>query len=65
VGHDLEEWKTFLDQKKMPPVAVPVPQEPDELISVWQILMEMSRWGRSMLSSGSMSIASNTQGKKL
>jgi hypothetical protein len=28
VGHDLEECKTFLDQKKMPPLAAPVPQEP-------------------------------------
>jgi hypothetical protein len=28
VGHDLEECKTSLDRKKMPPPAVPVPQEP-------------------------------------
>jgi hypothetical protein len=27
-GHDLEECKTFLDRKKVPPPAVPVPQEP-------------------------------------
>jgi hypothetical protein len=27
-GHDLEECKTFLDHKKMPPPAVPVAQEP-------------------------------------
>jgi hypothetical protein len=26
--HDLKECKTFLDQKKMPPPAAPVPQEP-------------------------------------
>jgi hypothetical protein len=28
MGHDLEECKTFLDRKKMPPPATPVPQEP-------------------------------------
>jgi hypothetical protein len=28
VGHNLEECKTFLDRKKMPPSAAPVPQEP-------------------------------------
>jgi hypothetical protein len=27
-GHDLEECKTFLDQKKIPPPAAPAPQEP-------------------------------------
>jgi hypothetical protein len=27
-GHDLKECKTFLDRKKMPPLAAPVPQEP-------------------------------------
>jgi hypothetical protein len=27
-GHDLEECKTFLDWKKMPPPAEPPPQEP-------------------------------------
>jgi hypothetical protein len=27
-GHNLEECKTFLDRKKMPPPAAPVPQEP-------------------------------------
>jgi hypothetical protein len=26
-GHDLEECKTFLDRKKMPPPAAPAPQE--------------------------------------
>jgi hypothetical protein len=28
LGHVLEECKTFLDRKKMPPPAAPVPQEP-------------------------------------
>jgi hypothetical protein len=28
VGHDLEECKTFLDRKKMPPPVAPAPQEP-------------------------------------
>jgi hypothetical protein len=28
VGHDLEQCKTFLDRKKIPPPAAPVPQEP-------------------------------------
>jgi hypothetical protein len=28
MGHDLEEYKTFLDRKKMLPPAAPVPQEP-------------------------------------
>jgi hypothetical protein len=28
MGHDLEECKTFLDWKKMPPPAAPTPQEP-------------------------------------
>jgi hypothetical protein len=27
-GHDLEECKTFLDHKKMPPPAAPAPQDP-------------------------------------
>jgi hypothetical protein len=28
IGHDLEECKTFLDRKKMPPPVAPVAQEP-------------------------------------
>jgi hypothetical protein len=28
MGHDLKECKTFLDRKKIPPAAVPTPQEP-------------------------------------
>jgi hypothetical protein len=30
-GHDLEECKTFLDQKKMPPSTVSMPQEPQRV----------------------------------
>jgi hypothetical protein len=29
-GHDLEEYKTFMDRKKMPPPAVSVAQEPQQ-----------------------------------
>jgi hypothetical protein len=28
IGHDLKECKIFLNQKKMPPLAAPVPQDP-------------------------------------
>jgi hypothetical protein len=28
-GHDLEECKTFLDRKRMPPLAAPAPQDPN------------------------------------
>ncbi len=28
MGHDLKGWKTFLDRKKMPPLAALAPQEP-------------------------------------
>jgi hypothetical protein len=52
MGHDLEECKTFLDRKKMLPPAAPVPHEPQESINVGWIPMMMSRWERSMLSSG-------------
>jgi hypothetical protein len=67
LGHDLEECKTFLDHKKMPPPAAQVAQEP--------------RWGEhhqanplddseqmgeiNAIFEGSMSIVSTTQGKKL
>jgi hypothetical protein len=66
MGHDLEECKTFLDQKKMPPPAAQVPQEPrrgdhhredsdgDEQMGEINIIFR-----------GSMSLTSKTQGKKL
>jgi hypothetical protein len=64
--HDLEECKTFLDRKKMPPPAAPVPQEPwrgdhhqedfdgDEQMGEINVIFE-----------GSMSLTSKTQEKKL
>jgi hypothetical protein len=65
-GHDLEECKTFLDRKKMPPPAPLTPQEPrrgnhhrgnsDDDEHMAEI---------SMIFGGSMSIPSKTQGKKL
>jgi hypothetical protein len=66
VGHDLEDCKTFLDRKKMPPPAAPTPQEPyrgehrhvdadgDEQMGEVNVIFR-----------GNMSIASKTQGKKL
>jgi hypothetical protein len=66
VEHDLEECKTFLDRKKMPPPAAPAPQDScrgehrrvdpngDEHMGVI-----------NMIFGGSMSIFSKTQGKKL
>jgi hypothetical protein len=49
LGHDLEECKTFLYRKKMPPPAVPAPQDArrGEHRRV-NPLTTMSRWGRSM-----------------
>jgi hypothetical protein len=65
-GHDLEECKTFLDCKRMPPPAPPAPQEPrrgnhrrensddDEHMTEISMIFEYS-----------MSITSKMQGKKL
>jgi hypothetical protein len=65
-GHDLEECKTFLNRKKMPPSAVPTPQEAhrgehrqvdqdgDEQMGEINVIFR-----------DSMPIASKTQGKKL
>jgi hypothetical protein len=66
-GHDLEECKTFLDQKKMPPPAASVPQNahqgehhranpPNDDEQMGEI---------NVIFGGSMSITSKTQGKKL
>jgi hypothetical protein len=66
-GYDLEEYKTFLDRKKMPPPTALVPQDvcrgkhhranpPEDDEQMGEI---------NMIFRGSMSIASNTQGKKL
>jgi hypothetical protein len=56
--HDLEECKTFLDRKKMPSPAVPVPQEPRRVNQ-----HRANSDGDEHM--GEMSIASKTQGKKL
>jgi hypothetical protein len=66
-GHDLEECKTILDQKKMPPPAASVPQNahqgehhranpPNDDEKMGEI---------NVIFGGSMSITSKTQGKKL
>jgi hypothetical protein len=65
-GHDLEECKTFLDRKKMPPLAAPAPQDPHrgehrrEVSDGDEHMAEIN-----MIFRGSMSITSKTQGKKL
>jgi hypothetical protein len=63
--HDLEECKTFLDQKKMPPPAALAPQEPR-----WDQRQVVSDGDEQMgeinvIFGGSMSIASKTQGKNI
>jgi hypothetical protein len=66
VGNDLEEYKTFLDHKKMPPPVAPAPQDP-----CWgehrredpdgdEHMVEIN-----VIFAGSMSITSKTQGKRL
>jgi hypothetical protein len=65
-GHDLEECKTFLDRKKIPPPAVSAPQDPcrgehrREISDGDEPMAEIN-----MIFGGSMSITSKTQGKKL
>jgi hypothetical protein len=60
-GHDLEECKTFLDWKKMPPPAEPPPQEPR-----WVDQRRVDSDGDeqmgeiNMIFGGSMSITSKT-----
>jgi hypothetical protein len=65
-GHDVEEWKTFLDRKKMPPPEAPTPQDScrgehhREISDGDKHMAEIN-----MIIGGSMSITSKTQGKKL
>jgi hypothetical protein len=65
-GHNLEECKIFLDRKKMPPPATPMPHEPrrvdqHRVDSDGDDQME----DINVIFGRSMSIASKTQGKKL
>jgi hypothetical protein len=63
--HDLEECKTFLDRKKMPPPA-PVAQEPCRGEHHWANPDNEDQVGEiNMIFGGSMSIALKTQRKKL
>jgi hypothetical protein len=66
IGHDLEECKTFVDHKKMPPPVALVAQEPcrgkHHRVDPNN---EHQMWEINMIFGGSMSIASKTQGKKL
>jgi hypothetical protein len=57
----LEECKTFLDWKKMPPPAAPVLQEPRQE----DFDGDEQMWEIDIIFGGSMSLASKTQGKKL
>jgi hypothetical protein len=64
--HDLEECKTFLDHKRMPPLVAAVPQDPRQ----GEHRREISNGDEHMVEInvifvGSMSITSKTQGKKL
>jgi hypothetical protein len=65
-GHDLKECKIFLDHKRMPPPAVSASQDPcrgehrRELPDGNEHMVEIN-----VIFGGSMSITSNTQGKKL
>jgi hypothetical protein len=66
MGHDLEECKTFLDWKKMPPPAAPTPQEPQRVDQHRADSDRDEQMGEiNVIFSGSMSIASKTQWKKL
>jgi hypothetical protein len=63
-GHDLEECKTFLDHKKMPPPAMPAPQDPRRGEHCREISDRDEHMAEiNMIFRGSMSITSKTQGK--
>jgi hypothetical protein len=65
-GHDLKECKTFLDHKRMPPPAPLAPQEPRRGSHRRENSDDNEHMAEiSMIFGGSMSITSNTQGKKL
>jgi hypothetical protein len=66
IGHDMEECKTFLDQKKMPPLVALAPQE-----ARWVDQCRVDSDGDKQMGEinvifrGCMSITSSTQGKKI
>jgi hypothetical protein len=65
-GHDLEECKTFLDHKKMPPPAAPAPQDPRRGEHHREISDEDEHMVKiNVIFVGSMSNTSKTHGKKL
>jgi hypothetical protein len=64
--HDLEECKNFLDLKKMPPPAAPVPQEPRRGDHRREDSDGDEQMGEiNVIFGGNMFLASKTQGKKL
>jgi hypothetical protein len=66
LGHDLEECKTFVDQKKMPPPPAPTPQEPRQVDQCRADSDGDEKIGKiNVIFGGSMSITSKTHGKKL
>jgi hypothetical protein len=65
-GHDLEECKTFLDHKRMPPSTAPAPQDPRRGEHRWEISDGDEHMTEiNVIFGGTMSITSKTQGKKL
>jgi hypothetical protein len=65
MGHDLEECKIFLDQKKMPPPVALAPQEPRRVDQRWADSDGDEQMGETnIIFGGGMSIVSKTQGKK-
>jgi hypothetical protein len=66
VGNDLEECKTFLDRKKIPPPAASALQEPRRVYQRRADSDGDEQMGEiDVIFRGNMSIASKTQGKKL
>jgi hypothetical protein len=65
-GHDLEECKTFLNRKRMPPPAALAPQDPRQGEHHRDISDRDEHMAEiNVIFRGSMSITSKTQGKKL
>jgi hypothetical protein len=66
VGHDLEECKTFMDQKKMPPPLATMSQEPQRGDHRREDSDGDDQMGEiNVIFRGSMCLASKTQWKKL